>query len=69
MADSAPKNWIAGATERKGALHRRLGIKPGKKIPRETLIKASHAGGEEGREAHLALTLRKINRRRIVSGR
>ena len=35
------KKWIAKATKNKGALHRALGVKPGKKIPAAKLAKAA----------------------------
>lgn len=37
------KNWIAGAIKHKGALHKELGVKPGKKIPEKKLEKAEHS--------------------------
>ena len=52
------KNWIAGATKNKGALHRALGIAPGKDIPYKKLQAASKKGGKIGREANLAKTLK-----------
>lgn len=39
----AKKNWIAGATKNKGALHRSLGVPAGKKIPAGKLKKAEHS--------------------------
>lgn len=53
----AKGNWIADATQKKGALHRRLGMPLSKKIPAAKLRKAAHAGGVEGKEARLAETL------------
>ncbi len=52
------KNWIAGAIKHPGALHRELGVKPGKKIPAKTLARAAAKGGTEGRRARLAETLK-----------
>ena len=54
------KDWIAGATKNKGALHRALDIKPGEKIPIRMLDKASHSSGKLGKEARLAETLRNL---------
>ena len=56
-------NWIAGATKNKGALHRKLGIAEGKKIPAKTLAKAAKHGGQEGKEARLAETLKGFRKR------
>ena len=55
-------NWIAGATQNKGGLHRALGVKEGKKIPRYLIAEAAKRGGKVGREARLAETLGKLNR-------
>jgi len=64
MATTKPKKWIAKATKNKGALHRHLGITVGQRIPVATLRTASRRGGLIGREAHLALTLRGLNRKK-----
>ena len=53
----ATKNWIAGATKNKGALHRALGVPQGEKIPEGKLKKAASAGGKLGKQARLAETL------------
>jgi hypothetical protein len=53
-----PKYWIAKATENKGALHRKLGVPEGKKIPAKKLAKAAKAGGVLAKEANLAKTLK-----------
>jgi len=53
------KNWIAGATKNKGALHEKLGIPEGKKIPVSKLNKAAKSKDPvERKEAALAKTLR-----------
>lgn len=52
------KNWIAGATKNKGALHRALGVPEGQKIPDAKVAKAAKAGGKLGKEARLAQTLK-----------
>jgi hypothetical protein len=54
----ATKNWIAGATKNKGALHRALGVPEGKKIPSGKLANAAKASGKLGKEARLAETLK-----------
>ena len=60
----AKKNWIKGAIKKPGALRRSLGVKAGKNIPSKKLRKAASKGGVTGRRARLALTLRKMNRKR-----
>ena len=57
MADK----WIAGATKNKGALHRKLGVPEGQKIPAKKLAQAKKAGGIEAKEANLAMTLKRLN--------
>ena len=54
----ATKNWIAGATKNKGALHKNLGIPQDKKIPAKTLAAAAKKPGKVGKEARLAQTLK-----------
>ncbi len=58
------KNWIAGAIKHPGALHRELGIKPGKKIPAKTLAHAASKGGKLGRRARLAETLKGMHHKK-----
>ena len=58
------KNWIAGATEKKGALHKRLGVAPGKKIPAGKLAAAAKKPGVVGKEARLAQTLKGLRSRK-----
>ena len=55
------KNWIAGAIEHPGALHRDLGVAQGKKIPAEKIKKAAEGTGKTAQRARLALTLRHLN--------
>lgn len=55
------KNWIAGATRNKGALHRQLGVPEGKKIPAGKLAAAAKKGGVEGKRARLAQTLKNLH--------
>ena len=55
------KNWIAGATKNKGALHRELGVPEGKKIPGKKLRAAEHSKNPtERKRANLAKTLGKL---------
>lgn len=55
-------NWIAGAVQHPGSLHKELGIPQGKKIPAKTLAKAAKSGGLEGKRARLAETLKKFHK-------
>lgn len=53
------KNWIAGATENKGALHRKLGVPEGENIPADKLESAKNSDDPtEVKEANLAETLK-----------
>jgi hypothetical protein len=57
------KNWIAGATKNKGALHRKLGVPEGEKIPAKKLAKAAHSNNPtERKEANLAKTLKGLRK-------
>jgi hypothetical protein len=58
----ATKNWIAGATKNKGALHKNLGVPEGKTIPAGKLKAAAAKGGKVGKEARLAETLKKLKK-------
>ncbi len=61
MKKKSKKNWIKGAIKNPGALHRELGIKPGAKIPVETLKRlANGKDKQKARQAKLALTLRNL---------
>ncbi len=52
------KNWIAGATKNKGALHRSLGVPENQKIPAAKLAKAANSKNPTIRKrAALAKTL------------
>jgi hypothetical protein len=51
-------NWIAGAIKRPGALHKKLGVPQGQKIPAKKLNAAAGKGGLLGKEANLAKTLK-----------
>lgn len=58
---ASKKNWIAGAIKRPGALHKKLGVPMGEKIPAKKLVKALHSSSPTlRREANLAETLRKF---------
>ncbi len=57
------KNWIAGATRNKGALHRNLGVPEGKKIPAGKLKAAASKPGKVGKEARLAETLKGLRKK------
>jgi hypothetical protein len=58
----ATKNWIAGATKNKGALHKNLGVPQGEKIPAAKLKAAAAKGGKVGKEARLAQTLKGLKK-------
>jgi hypothetical protein len=58
------KQWIAGATKHKGALHRALGVPDGEKIPPAKIAKAAKAGGKLGKEARMAQTLSKLRKKK-----
>ena len=58
------KNWIAGATENKGGLHRSLGVPEGEKIPAKKIAKATHSEDPKvAKQARLAETLKKLHHR------
>lgn len=57
------KNWIAGAIQHPGALHKQLGVPVGQKIPASKLAKAAHAKGTLGKRARLAKTLMSFHRK------
>lgn len=58
------KNWIAGAVKNKGALHRKLGVPEGKKIPSGKLEKAEHSKNPTiKKEAALAKTLKGFHKK------
>ena len=59
------KKWIQGAIKRPGALRKKLGVKPGKKITTAQLNKASRSKNPRTRrQANLAKTLKKMSRKR-----
>ncbi len=57
------KNWIAGATKNKGALHRNLGVPQGQKIPAAKVAAAAKGTGKIAKEAKLAQTLGKLRKK------
>jgi hypothetical protein len=64
MAETKEK-WIQNAInpKHKGALHKELGVKPGKKIPAKKLAKAEKSKNPRIRkQADLAETLKKLRR-------
>ena len=60
----AKRKWIQGAIKEKGALRRQMGVKKGQKIPVSKLKKAAKAKGKLGRRARLAITLRKLKKKK-----
>jgi hypothetical protein len=58
------KRWIQTIHIRKGALHRQLGIPVGEKIPVSLLHEVEHEPGKLGHRARLALTLRRLRKRK-----
>lgn len=58
------KKWIKGAIKRPGALHRALGVPEGEEIPVSKIQAAAKKTGRIGRQARLALTLRKLRKKK-----
>lgn len=58
------KKWIQKAIKKKGALRKTLKVKKGKTIPLSKLRAAAKKKGITGRRARLALTLRKLRKRK-----
>ena len=57
------ENWIAGAVQHKGALHRELHVPQGQKIPAGKLNKAAHSSNPtERKRAILAETLKGMHK-------
>jgi hypothetical protein len=56
------KKWIQKAIKHPGALHKQLGVKPGKPIPAGKLRAAAKKGGTLGKRARLAQTLKKMHK-------
>ena len=58
------KDWIAGATKNKGALHRSLGVPEGEKIPKAKIEKAANSDNPKlAKRARLAETLAKLRKK------
>jgi len=64
MAKKSKKRWIQSAIKEPGALRRQMGVKKGQKIPASKLKKAAKAKGKLGRRARLAITLRKLRKKK-----
>ena len=57
------KKWIQAMEMKKGALHRKLGVPSGAKIPKAKLAKAAHSSNPKlAKRARLAETLSKLPR-------
>jgi hypothetical protein len=58
------KKWIQEMHMKKGALHKELGVKEGKKIPEKKLKKAEHSKNPTTKKrAVLAETLKKVSKK------
>ncbi len=69
MAKKAKKKasnekWIQGAIKKPGALRESMGVKEGEKIPESKLRAAAKKPGKTGQRARLALTLRKMSKKK-----
>ena len=58
------KDFIQKAIKKPGALRKSLGIKKGEKIPASKLKAAAKTKGKLGQRARLAMTLKKLNRKK-----
>ena len=58
------KDFIQKAIKKPGALRKSLGIKKGEKIPASQLRAAAKKKGKLGQRARLAMTLKKLNRKK-----
>ena len=58
------KDFIQKAIKKPGALRKSLGIKKGEKIPASKLKAAAKRKGKLGQRARLAMTLKKLNRKK-----
>ncbi len=58
------KKWIAAMHMKKGALHKQLGVKDSEKTPLGMLVKASKAKGKLGKRARLAMTLKRLRKKK-----
>lgn len=63
--EAKKKKWIKKAIKKPGALRKQLKIKKGKTIPIKTLRKAARSKNKKlARRARLALTLRKLRKKK-----
>lgn len=58
------KKWIKKAISRPGALRKKLGAKKGKPIPASKVRAAAKKKGRIGKQARLALTLKKLRKKK-----
>ena len=58
------KDFIQKEIKKPGVLRKSLGIKKGKKIPASKLRAAAKKKGKLGQRARLAMTLKKLNRKK-----
>jgi len=58
------KKWIAAATKNKGGLHRSLKVPEGEDIPEGKIRAAAKKSGKVGKQARLAMTLKKMSKKR-----
>jgi len=56
--------WIQNAIKKPGALRSSLGVKEGKNIPAKKLAAAAKKGGKLGKRARLAITLKRLAKRK-----
>ena len=66
MATKPGGKWIQGMKMKKGALHEKLGVPKGEKIPKEKIAKAAKKGGKLGKEARLAETFASMRKKTRV---
>jgi hypothetical protein len=59
----AKDHWIQDAVKNKGALHKKLKVPEGKKIPESKIKAAEKKGGKIAKEAHLADTLKSFHKK------
>jgi len=63
MNKKKKKKWIQAAISRPGALRKALGIKKGETIPESKLVAAAKKKGRLGRQARLAIILKKLRKK------
>lgn len=59
------KKWIQDAIKKEGSLRKTMKTKEGKNIPVSKLEKAAEKSGKTGKRARLALTLRKLSKKKL----